>query len=129
MESLLSVSAFGCDESCFDSSNNLNHSIHCKNNNLNKKRASSPHARYLGEKFIAEIDEIRINTIVSKKGYLNFLDQKTTGWVKRFVTIRRPFVFVYNSERDYLERSVINLSTSKILYSQDQIEMFRVSVF
>ena len=83
MESLLSVSAYGCDESCYDSSNNLNHSINCKHHPSNK-RVSSP-SRNSRAKFIAEMDEIRINPIVSKKGYLNFLDDKSPRWIKKFV--------------------------------------------
>jgi hypothetical protein len=124
MESLISVSAYGCDEACYDSSNNLNHSINCKHHLLNK-RAASPSPRSSRAKFIAEIDEIRINPIVSKKGYLNFLDDKSNSWIKKFVTIRRPFVFIYKNDRDPLERSIINLSTAQIVYSEEQIEMFK----
>lgn len=83
MESLLSVSAFGCDESCFDSSNNLSHHINCKHHS--SKRALSPVGRSSRARFIAEIDEVRINPIVSKKGYLHFLDTRVTGWVKKYV--------------------------------------------
>ena len=42
--------------------------------------------------------------------------------------MRRPYVFIYNSERDLIERSLINLSTAQIVYNEEQIEMFKVSV-
>jgi hypothetical protein len=38
--------------------------------------------------YIAEIDEIRINPMISKKGYLSFLEEKSVGWVKRFVVTK-----------------------------------------
>lgn len=37
------------------------------------------------EKFVAEIFEIRLNPIVSKRGYLNFLEEKSIGWTKKYV--------------------------------------------
>ena len=64
---------------------------------------------------------------MSKKGYLNFLDDKSAGWIKKFVTVRRPYVFIYNSDRDPLERSLINLSAAQIVYNEEQIEMFKVN--
>lgn len=76
-------------------------------------------------KYIAEIEEVRINPIVSKKGFLNFLEEKSIGWSKKFVTIRRPFVFIYNNDRDPLERGLINLSSSQIVYNEEQIEMLQ----
>ena len=128
MESLLSVGGgYTCDQSCYNSSNNLSHSINCKHHH---SKQLNPGGGRVGHRarFIAEIDEIRINPIVSKKGYLNFLDDKSAGWAKRFVTVRRPYVFIYNSERDLIERSLINLSTAQIVYNEEQIEMFKVSV-
>ncbi len=126
MESLLNVGAYTCDESCYNSSNNLSHSVNCKNHLQSKQRGEEP-AKTGRARFIAEIDEIRINPIVSKKGYLNILDDKIAGWSKRFVTVRRPYVFIYNSDRDMIERSLINLSTAQIVYNEEQIEMFKVT--
>lgn len=137
MESLLSnlnASTSNCDESCYDSSQNLtcNH----KNENTNasmgtrtvsKSRLSPGRPTRMG-KYIAEIDEVRINPNITKKGYLNFLEEKSIGWVKKFVTIRRPLMFVYNNDRDPLERGVVNLSTSQIVYNEDQIETQHVNI-
>ncbi|XP_059358036.1 kinesin-like protein KIF1A isoform X8 [Carassius carassius] len=75
--------------------------------------------------FIPNIQEIRISPIVSKKGYLHFLEPHTNGWVKRYIVVRRPYVFLYRSERDCVERAVINLSSAQVEYSEDQQVMLR----
>lgn len=64
--------------------------------------------------------------IVSKKGYLNFLEPHTNGWVKRYVVVRRPYVYIYNSERDGVERAILNLSSAQVEYSEDQQAMLKV---
>lgn len=75
--------------------------------------------------FVPNIQEIRVSPIVSKKGYLHFLEPHTSGWVKRFVVVRRPYVYLYRSERDSVERAVINLSSAQVEYSEDQQTMLR----
>uniref|UniRef100_A0A671NGP2 plus-end-directed kinesin ATPase n=1 Tax=Sinocyclocheilus anshuiensis TaxID=1608454 RepID=A0A671NGP2_9TELE len=66
-----------------------------------------------------------IYPIVSKKGYLHFLEPHTNGWVKRYIVVRRPYVYLYRSERDCVERAVINLSSAQVEYSEDQQAMLR----
>uniref|UniRef100_A0A3Q2TUX0 plus-end-directed kinesin ATPase n=1 Tax=Fundulus heteroclitus TaxID=8078 RepID=A0A3Q2TUX0_FUNHE len=63
--------------------------------------------------------------IVSKKGYLHFLEPHSSGWVRRFVVVRRPYVYLYRSERDSVERAVINLSSAKVEYSEDKQTLLR----
>lgn len=63
---------------------------------------------------------------MSKKGYLHFLEPNTNGWVKRFVVVRRPYVYIYNSERDAVERAILNLSSAQVEYSEDQQAMLKV---
>uniref|UniRef100_A0A671NFK8 plus-end-directed kinesin ATPase n=1 Tax=Sinocyclocheilus anshuiensis TaxID=1608454 RepID=A0A671NFK8_9TELE len=75
--------------------------------------------------FIPDIQEIRVSPIVSKKGYLHFLEPHTNGWVKRYIVVRRPYVYLYRSERDCVERAVINLSSAQVEYSEDQQAMLR----
>jgi hypothetical protein len=79
------------------------------------------------ESFVAEIFEIRLNPIVSKRGYLNFLEEKSIGWTRKFVVVRRPYALIYNNERDQIERGVINLTTAQIVYNEEQIEMLKVT--
>ncbi|XP_034559760.1 kinesin-like protein KIF1A isoform X4 [Notolabrus celidotus] len=75
--------------------------------------------------FVPDIQEIRVSPIVSKKGYLHFLEPHTSGWVKRYVVVRRPYVYLYRSERDTVERAVINLSSAKVEYSEDKQTLLR----
>uniref|UniRef100_A0A8C6WNR0 PH domain-containing protein n=1 Tax=Neogobius melanostomus TaxID=47308 RepID=A0A8C6WNR0_9GOBI len=74
-----------------------------------------------GYTFVPDIQEIRVSPIVSKKGYLHFLEPHTSGWVKRYVVVRRPYVYLYRSERDSVERAVINLSSAKVEYNSEHI--------
>lgn len=64
--------------------------------------------------------------IVSKKGYIHFLEPHTNGWVKRYVVVRRPYVYIYNSDRDTVERAILNLSSAQVEYSEDQQAMLKV---
>ena len=41
-------------------------------------------------------------------------------WKKRWVVVRRPYVFLYRDERDPCERGLINLAQAHTEYSQDQ---------
>ncbi|XP_042194889.1 kinesin-like protein KIF1A isoform X1 [Callorhinchus milii] len=75
--------------------------------------------------FVADIQEIRVSAIVSKKGYLHFLEPQTSGWVKRFVAVRRPYVYIYNTDKDTVERAILNLSSAQVEYSEDQQAMLK----
>ncbi|XP_069069768.1 kinesin-like protein KIF1A isoform X2 [Pleurodeles waltl] len=75
--------------------------------------------------FVPEIQEIRVSPIVSKKGNLHFLEPHTNGWVKRYVVVRRPYVYIYNSDKDMMERAILNLSTAQVEYSEDQQAMLK----
>ena len=35
--------------------------------------------------YVPEVEEMRVSPVVSRKGYLNFLEEKTSGWLKRWV--------------------------------------------
>jgi hypothetical protein len=35
--------------------------------------------------YVPESEEIRVSPVVSRKGYLNILEEKTNGWKKRWV--------------------------------------------
>ncbi|XP_023195185.1 kinesin-like protein KIF1A isoform X11 [Xiphophorus maculatus] len=76
-------------------------------------------------KLIPDIQEIRVSPVVSKKGYIHFLEPHTNGWVKRYVVVRRPYVYIYNSERDTVERAILNLSSAQVEYSEDQQAMLK----
>ncbi|XP_029418717.1 kinesin-like protein KIF1B isoform X8 [Nannospalax galili] len=75
---------------------------------------------------VPDIEEIRPGSVVSKKGYLHFKEPLSSNWAKHFVVVRRPYVFIYNSDKDPVERGIINLSTAQVEYSEDQQAMVKV---
>nr|XP_022336970.1 kinesin-like protein unc-104 isoform X11 [Crassostrea virginica] len=78
------------------------------------------------DNYIPLVDEVRVSPVVSRKGYLNFLEEKHTGWIKKWVIVRRPYIYIYNSEKDPVERAIINLATAQIEYSEDQQSLLKV---
>ncbi|XP_066140161.1 kinesin-like protein unc-104 isoform X2 [Euwallacea fornicatus] len=76
--------------------------------------------------YVPDMEEIRISPVVARKGYLNVLEHKTHGWKKRWVAVRRPYVFIFRDEKDPVERALINLATAQVEYSEDQLAMVRV---
>ncbi|XP_041129432.1 kinesin-like protein KIF1B isoform X3 [Polyodon spathula] len=74
---------------------------------------------------VPDIEEMRPGSVVSKKGYLNFMEPRSNSWVKYFVVVRRPYVFMYNNDKDPVERGVLNLSTAQVEYSEDQQAMLK----
>ncbi|CAJ0951418.1 unnamed protein product, partial [Mesorhabditis belari] len=75
---------------------------------------------------IPEVTEERVGVVVSKKGYMNFLEEKTQGWVKKWVVVRRPYILLFRDEKDLVIRGVINLANSRVEYSEDQQAMLKV---
>ncbi|XP_076265727.1 kinesin family member unc-104 isoform X2 [Rhynchophorus ferrugineus] len=76
--------------------------------------------------YVPDMEEIRISPVVARKGYLNVLEHKTHGWKKRWVSVRRPYVFIFRDEKDPVERALINLATAQVEYSEDQLAMVRL---
>ncbi|KAM4571759.1 kinesin-like protein KIF1B isoform 14-T14 [Fundulus diaphanus] len=74
---------------------------------------------------LPDIEEMRPGSVVSKKGFLSFMEPRSNTWVKHFVVVRRPYVFIYNSDKDPVERGVLNLSTAQVEYSEDQQAMLK----
>ncbi|XP_073794249.1 kinesin-like protein KIF1B isoform X34 [Danio rerio] len=74
---------------------------------------------------VPNIEEMRPGSVVSKKGILNFMEPRSNTWVKHFVVVRRPYVFIYNNDKDPVERGVLNLSTAQVEYSEDQQAMLK----
>lgn len=77
--------------------------------------------------FTPEMEEVRLSCVVSKKGYLNLLESKCKkSWLKRWLIVKRPYLFIYLEEKDPIERSVINISTSEISYTDKDLETSRM---
>ncbi|CAH1972063.1 unnamed protein product [Acanthoscelides obtectus] len=76
--------------------------------------------------YVPDMEEIRISPVIARKGYLNVLEHKTHGWKKRWVAVRRPYVFIFRDEKDPVERALINLATAQVEYSEDQLSAVRL---
>lgn len=76
--------------------------------------------------YVPELEEIRVSPVVARKGYLNILEHGCAGWKKRWVVVRRPYVFIYRSDKDPVERAVINLGTAQVECSEDQAAMVKI---
>ncbi|CAL8104011.1 unnamed protein product [Calicophoron daubneyi] len=67
-------------------------------------------------RLLGECDEVRVSPVVSRKGYLLILEEKTGGWVRRWAVVRRPFLYLYMDENDTVEKGLINLTTTQLEY-------------
>ncbi|KAL0821598.1 hypothetical protein ABMA28_005050 [Loxostege sticticalis] len=79
-----------------------------------------------GALYVPECEEVRVSAAVARRGHLNVLQHGTHGWKKRWLVVRRPYVFIYRDERDPIERAVINLANAHVEYSEDQEQMVRM---
>ncbi|KAH7644362.1 kinesin-like protein [Dermatophagoides farinae] len=92
--------------------------------------------------FVPEIEEVRVSSIISKKGYISCLmaseysssttnqpqqqQQQPTQWQKQWIVVRRPYMFIYRDDKDPVERSVINLTQARVECSEQQRQMLCV---
>ncbi|XP_076803302.1 kinesin-like protein KIF1A isoform X3 [Clavelina lepadiformis] len=86
--------------------------------------ASTPENCDSGEwnisRYIPNVVEVRVSPVVSRRGYLYLLEPGATCWMKRWLVVRRPFVFIYNSHKDPVERGMFNLATTVVECSYEQ---------
>ena len=47
--------------------------------------------------------------------------------MKRWVIVRRPYVYIYNTDRDPVERGLVNLATAQVEFSEESQAMVKVS--
>jgi kinesin family member 1 len=76
--------------------------------------------------FIPDLEEIATSTMVTRKGYLNVLEHGCSGWKKRWIVVRRPYIFIFKSEKDNIERAVLNLTNAQVECSEDQMAMIKI---
>ncbi|XP_075980841.1 kinesin family member unc-104 isoform X9 [Anticarsia gemmatalis] len=76
--------------------------------------------------YVPDCEEVRVSAAVARRGHLNVLQHGTHGWKKRWLVVRRPYVFIYRDERDPIERALINLANAHVEYSEDQEQMVRM---
>ncbi|XP_068687799.1 kinesin-like protein unc-104 isoform X4 [Montipora foliosa] len=66
------------------------------------------------EFYVPEVIQIRKNPVISKKGYLQIMDDCSSRWTKCYVIVRKPYVLFYRHEADPVEDFLINLRHSKV---------------
>uniref|UniRef100_A0A671V525 plus-end-directed kinesin ATPase n=1 Tax=Sparus aurata TaxID=8175 RepID=A0A671V525_SPAAU len=96
----------------------------CKVSNKTKNTVNFISYLYIAHSLIIK-PKHKSQSVVSKKGFLSFMEPRSNSWVKHFVVVRRPYVFIYNSDKDPVERGVLNLSTAQVEYSEDQQAMLK----
>ena len=45
------------------------------------------------------------------------------------MVVRRPYVFIFNSDRDVIERGLINLATAQVGFSEESQALLKVCVY
>lgn len=76
--------------------------------------------------FIPDLEEIAMSSMITRKGYLNVLEHGCSGWKKRWIVVRRPYIFIYKSDKDNIERAVLNLTNAQVECSEDQMAMIKI---
>lgn len=76
--------------------------------------------------FIPDLEEIATSSMVTRKGFLNVLEHGCSGWKKRWIVVRRPYIFIYKSDKDNIERAVLNLTNAQVECSEDQMAMIKI---
>lgn len=70
-------------------------------------------------KLIADVKTVTRSDTVVKKGYLYTPENNSEQWVRRWYVLRRPYLFVYDSNRETEELGAINLSAVRLDYQTD----------
>lgn len=69
-----------------------------------------------------------ISGTASKRGTLAMLrDPTSQNWVKSWVVLRRPYLYLYESSAESEEITVINISTVRVEQSPEIEQMLEVS--
>jgi kinesin family member 1 len=87
-----------------------------------EKKNINEHIQY----FIPDLEEVATSSMITRKGYLNVLEHGCSGWKKRWIVVRRPYIFIYKSDKDNIERAVLNLTNAQVECSEDQMAMIKI---
>ncbi|KAI7850116.1 hypothetical protein BDC45DRAFT_573253 [Circinella umbellata] len=82
-------------------------------------------------KLLAEVKLVTQSDTVSKRGYLTYQESAVHDkWVKRWLVIRRPYIYIYTNHTETDEQGVINVSSVRIDYNRALEQMIeRTNVF
>ena len=67
----------------------------------------------------------KFHTLETNHCTYNFSCEQVKGWVKRWVIVRRPYVYIYNTDRDPVERGLVNLATAQVEFSEESQAMVK----
>lgn len=67
-----------------------------------------------------DMEEIRLAPVSSRKGELLLYDTVNSKWIKRWLVVRRPYLFIFKDDKDPVERAVVNLTRAQVIYTPDQ---------
>ncbi|KAG5677928.1 hypothetical protein PVAND_007642 [Polypedilum vanderplanki] len=87
-----------------------------------EQKRNNDHLQY----FIPDLEEVAMSSMITRKGYLNVLEHGCSGWKKRWIVVRRPYIFIYKSDKDSIERAVLNLTNAQVECSEDQMAMIKI---
>ena len=72
---------------------------------------------------IPELEEAHLSPVVSRRGYLNYMEDREQKWFKRWFLVVRPYLIVYSNSREQVERDIINLTTSQINLPEEDLDI------
>lgn len=82
-------------------------------------RSGSPSLNFPVSSLIPELEEVKLSPVVTKRGYLNYMEDREQKWFMRWLVVIRPYLLIYSNSREQIERDVINLTTSHIDFPED----------
>lgn len=119
----MSISQYSINSASTPSLSDMTNEWHLqKSAQLNDQKSAETHIQY----FMPDLEEICLSAMIARKGYLNVLEHGSTGWKKRWIVVRRPYIFIYKSDKDCIERAVLNLSNAQVECSEDQMAMIKI---
>ncbi|CAG8518363.1 22733_t:CDS:10 [Dentiscutata erythropus] len=77
-------------------------------------------------KLVAQVRMVAKTDTITKKGYLfTPEDANDDHWVKKWYVLRRPYLFIYESQKETEEQGVINLASVRVDYKRDLEDMLQ----
>ncbi|CAG8552603.1 7639_t:CDS:10 [Ambispora leptoticha] len=70
-------------------------------------------------KLVAQVRMVGKTDTITKKGYLYSPENAYADWVKRWYVLRRPYLFIYESQKETEEQGVVNLTSVRVDYKKD----------
>ncbi|KAF8934782.1 hypothetical protein EDD21DRAFT_213248 [Dissophora ornata] len=74
-------------------------------------------------KLQSEVKLVTKSDNISMKGYLNYPEDQHKAWVRRWLVIRRPYMYIYTDSSETNELGVVNLTHARVDYTEDLEKM------